>query len=286
MTRRCLGFLTLKLLTIAILGYCHFCRVSFGQSPNTTSGESSTEQAPASSGWIVRDPRTGRLYHQRLVAVTVPTVQWETRTVKQTVYEPKIVTKTQAQQRTVYVPQTQMVMQPRVSGWNPFRPPVVSYEFQPKTSWVAQAVTVNTPITTQEWVPKEESIQVPQPVHKLQTQQQLVQTEVPQPSAVGLPMSQVASTRPPLLKLPLLAKQRMLPWAPVGSGAVPAPQTYVASAPPTAAGPPPPILRPMVNPINGLRSATYSAPLRTATTTSNYSNRDAMESGMSPTVLR
>jgi hypothetical protein len=48
--------------------------------------------SPTAAGWIVRDPFSGRLYHQRLVTVTVPTVQWETKPVTQTVYTPKVVT--------------------------------------------------------------------------------------------------------------------------------------------------------------------------------------------------
>lgn len=46
-----------------------------------------------------------------------------------------------------------MVMEQQRNGWNPFRPPVVRNEFRRQTNWVPQTVTVNAPVTTQEWVP-------------------------------------------------------------------------------------------------------------------------------------
>lgn len=220
----------------------------------------------ANRSWIVSDPMTGRTYQQQLVSVQVPTTKWETKPVAQTVYEPTLVTKVIPTQQTVFVPQTNHVLQQRVRGrLNPFRQPYYTYRYRPVTTWTPVTQTVNTAVTTQQWIAKQQTVYVQQPVQKMETQQQLVQTEIPSPSGTML------ATRPPLITVPLLARQRVLPWPAVASrNVVPA----TTGTRPIASGT-----------LASVRGATYSAPLKTAANNGLYA-RDSVQSGMSATVLR
>lgn len=243
-------------------------------SPSATSG---TGAEPRS--WIARDPATGRLYQQELVTRSVPTTQWEVRPVTTTVYEPRWVVSNVPSQQVTYTATTQYVMQPRLRGWwNPLRQPVQSYEFVPVTSWQPQTQTVQQPVTTTQWVPKQQIVYAPQPVQRLQTQQQIVSRELPQPPA-GYDPSAIAggyATVPmlaaqprPLITIPILAQQRMLPWP---SGApVNAMRNVVGNG-----------LRPISNSV----AASYAAPLQTASSASAQVARDPIQSGMAATILR
>ena len=279
--------------------------VNSSQTKPTTATESrSSQHGPEQAPWLVRDPRTGRLYQQQVVNVSVPTVHWETKQVTQTVLAPRFVTREVPVQQTVYTPRTQMVLQPSLRGWwNPFRQ-TTAYVARPVTSWVASTTTVNQKVTQQEWAPQQRSVTVQQPVTRMQTQQQIVQTEIPQPSHVTPAVSQASySARQPLFRLPILARQRMLPWQPIGSSQAFQQSSFIqpnyaaassSSAPATTypnrfnnSG-----LRPIAaasNAIATMQSSNYTAPLRTATTNSTSSTaygRDPMQSGMSATVLR
>lgn len=257
-----------------------------------TSTPAASEGGPQSKAngtrsWIARDPFSGRLYQQELVSVSVPTTQWEVKPVSTTVYEPQTVVKSVPTQQTTYTPSTQYVMQPKLRGWwNPLRQPVQAYEYVPVTSWQPQTQTVNQPMTAVEWVPKQQVVYVPQAVQKMQTQQQIVSRELPQsPSGVYPPANQtmLAAQPQPLVTIPILAQQRVLPWPAVGSGySAPATTTTLTTAPSS--------LRSMVS--NGLRPITnavtpgYSAPMRTASSAATNSTRDTFQTGMSATVLR
>lgn len=268
-------------IALAIGNFSHLAvlpevRAQSGDTPAATTGGAPPPASNQQNGatWIVRDPRTGRLYQQQLVTANVPTITWESKPVTQTVYEPQVTTKSVATQQTVYTPITQYVLQPKLKGlWNPFRQPVTSYEFQPVTNWIPQTQTINQPVVSQQWVAKQQTVYVPQPVQKIQQQQQLVQTELPQST---LPPAALAS-RAPLVTIPILARQRMLPWNPIQTSTpTAAASSMVASA---SAG-----LRPMTAPVSQLRAPTYTAPLRTAANT--MTPRDSIQSGMSATILR
>jgi hypothetical protein len=140
----------------------------------------------AQNGWVVRDPTTGRMFHQQLADVNVPMVRWESKPVTTTVMQPQWVTQVIPQTQTVYQPQTQTLLQPYWIGrWNPFRQPTLAYRLVSTTSWHPVHSTTNRVIATQQWVPKQQTVQVPQPVAQSQVVQQLVQTEIPQPQHVA-----------------------------------------------------------------------------------------------------
>ena len=310
-------------------------KVSFAQSTAPTSeapapAANPTAQA-ATKPWIVRDPATGRVFQQQLVPVTVPVTRWEAKTIDQTVYEPQFATNLQPYPQTTFVPKTEYVMQPKVRGWwNPLQQPVQSYEYVPKTTWVPQTQQLTKPVVTQNWVPKQQKIVVYQPVQATEVRQQLVQTELPQPGITppagtqpaftqpaGSPPTAIAyNTRPPLIRLPILAQQRVLPWPTANTNSYAAqppaatyaqiptqPVTPPATQPVTqlAANPvlPPPApaatsgLRPVVPyvpsppfPIPRFATRPYAAPLQPITSTQTASTRDTLQSGMQATVLR
>lgn len=253
--------------------------------------ENTASSAPKTSenrSWIARDPVTGQLFQQELVIVSVHTTQWEVKPVTTTVYEPQNVVKSVPSQQTTFTPSTQYVMQPRIRGWwNPLRPPVQAYEFVPVTTWQPQTQTVQQQVATVQWVPKAQVVYVPQAVQKMQTQQQIVSRPLPQTPAisptspyVGPPQTTLAAQPKPLLTIPILAQQRLLPW--------PANHSYASTN--SYAGPPTTTIRSVVG--NGLRpianaiAPTYSAPLQTASSSSAAGARDSFQTGMAATVLR
>jgi hypothetical protein len=235
--------------------------------------------------WLVRDPQTGRIYQQELVSVTVPTTQWEVKPVASTIYEPRNVTKSVPSTQVVYTPSTQYVMQPRLRGWwNPLRQPVQAYEFVPITSWQPQTQAVQSQVSTIEWVPKQQIVYVPQSVQRLQTQQQIVSREIPPTAAAALagtaaaiPPSGLAGQPKPLINIPILSQQRILPWPenPANSG-------YAATPSTTMRG----VVSNGLRPVASAISPGYSAPLQPTNNPSNVASRDAFQTGMSPTVLR
>jgi len=202
----------------------------------SSKGRNNTAAQPtaASKSWIVRDPTTGRVFQQQLVPVSVPVTRWEPRTIEQTVYEPRVATQVQQVPQTTYIPNTQYVMQPKVTGWwNPFKQPVQAYQYVPVTNWLPQTQQVPNPITTQQWVPRQQKIVVYQPVQSTEIRQQLVQTELPQPPTASTAIASVPAPRQPLFRLPILAQQRVLPWAAPAAPATGYGNTVAATAPTT-----------------------------------------------------
>lgn len=266
----------------------------------STKGQAA-EQATSNGGnaeqrsWLVRDPTTGRLYQQELVTRTVATTQWEVRPVPTTVYEPKQIVTTVPRQQVTYTPATQYVMQPRVKGWwNPLKQPVQAYEFVPVTSWQPQTQTVQQPVTTTQWVAKQQMVYLPQAVQRNQTQQQIVSREIPQPSGSYPPGGLPATTRSaatmmaaqrnpmltrPLFANPLLARQSGTSW---NNTAWPTNVSNPITSSGTSSGGFNNGLRPIANAL----APTYSPALQTASSASSPVARDPTQSGMSATVLR
>lgn len=245
--------------------------------PDSVLAQAATEAddppTTANPTWLVRDPLSGRIFRQKLVEVSVPTTRWETKAVKTTVYEPQLVTETVAEQRSIYRPQTDYVMQPRIRGWwNPFRQPVQTYEFVPVTTWRTETQAVRRRVPVQKWVAKEQTVYRLEPVERVETRQQLVMSEVPQHT-----MGQVGTMlaiRPPLVNWPILAQQRMLPWPSGDRLQVPPPSSSPSG------------LRPIANGMASVVSGSYQAPLRSASSSNDSSFRDASQAGMAATVLR
>lgn len=233
--------------------------------------------------WIARDPVTGRLFQQEVVSVSVPTTQWEVKPVTTTVYEPQSVLKSVPGQQTTFTPSTQYVMQPRVRGWwNPLRTPVQAYEYVPVTSWKPQTQTVEQQIATVQWVPKAQIVYVPQAVQKMQTQQQIVSRELPQPPANYHPSQTMLATQPkPLLTIPILAQQRILPW-PTVNPTIATNGSYANAANPSVRS----VVGSGLRPITSALAPPYSAPLQTASSSATAKARDAFQTGMAATILR
>ena len=100
----------------------------------------------------------GRTYEYRKIQKPVlrRTVQEE----QQTVYVDRYVTEMQDSQRTVIVPVTQMVYEPRLHNWwNPFTGAHVAYHLVPRTRWEMRAETVRSPIARHEVVPEQRIVQ-------------------------------------------------------------------------------------------------------------------------------
>ncbi len=180
-----------------------------GANSAQNAGASSSGNGAPQNGWVVRDPTTGRLFHQQLVQVDVPAVRWESKQVTATVLQPQWVSRVEPQTQMVLQPQTQTVLQPYWQNrWNPFRQPILAYRHVPQTTWNPTNVTTSRVVTAQQWTPVQQTINVPQPVTETRTVQQLVQTEIPQtgPSlAAAIPSSAIANQPPPLVRVPLLA---------------------------------------------------------------------------------
>ncbi len=247
------------------------------QAQTTSESAAKSSDGRSNQSWVVRDPATGRLFQQSVITVTVPTTQWEVRPVMTTVYEPTRELKTLPTQRTIYTPHTQYVMQPRLRGWwKPLRQSVQAYEYVPVTTWQPQTQTMNTQMATVQWVPKQQVVYVQQPVRRMQTQQQVVLNEISQPSIhAGVQSQPMLAAQPqPLIRIPLLAQQRMLPPPSVDSAIVTQQAASLRSTASTG-----------LRPINNAAATGYNAPLRTAAA-SDASMRDTFQTGMAATVLR
>lgn len=215
-------------------------------------------------GWVVRDPTTGRLFHQQLVPVNVPTVRWENKPITTTVMQPQWVRRVVPQTQVSYQAKTQMVLQPYWQGWwNPLRQPTLAYRHVPVTTWQPTTTTTNQVVAIQQMVPTQQTIQVPQPVNETQTVQQLVQTEIPQTINAQFPGQRGTLQQAP--ESAIAARSPVIPGQspmPVGSS----------------------VLRPVERVMQNILPPVYNAPMQTASRPS--SSWDVMQSGMRPTVLR
>ncbi|MFN3190959.1 MAG: hypothetical protein ACE361_10590 [Aureliella sp.] len=260
---------------------------------------------------VVRDPVTGRLFQQQIQSVQVPVVRWESKPQTQTVYEPEVSTRYVAVPQLTYVPVSSQVLYPVTRGlWNPFRTPVQAYEYRTVTQYQPRVQNYSVPVSTQKWVPKKQTIYVPQPVQRTETRQQVVTTEIPGNRPVShstIPPANAnlyAAQPSPRLRIPILARQSYLHSDPTSLSTQSAFPTYLTA--PVTAGYPggsplqnrrlafasvpgtsePARLRPVAEPsaISGLNPPRSNPPYRTASRGSF--SRDTSQSGMSATVLR
>ena len=118
------------------------------------------------SAWAADDvrwvTRNGQTYREHVTVERVPTTVTRMEERQETVYTERYLTEVRDSQRTVYVPVTEYVMQPRWHGlWNPFTSPHVAYHMVPQTRWEVRSETVQVPVTTRELVPQTRTVQVP-----------------------------------------------------------------------------------------------------------------------------
>lgn len=266
--------------------------------PPSNAAASSSPANPSQNGKsrIVQDPYTGRTYRQEVVDVKVPTTRWEQKAVTQTYYEPVTTTKYVTTQQVVYVPQQTYALQSYMVGrWNPFRNPALAYYYRPVTNWIPALQNQQVPLTSQNFVPKQRTVYVSQPVQREETTQQIVTTEIPSQGVITpagpnqvQPNVMYASQPAPRVRIPILANQ-----TPLTSFAANTSSAWNTSRNSLAAVTPRPLanpgvatgLRPIANAAANYRSTTYSAPMRTASAAASL-GRDPLQSGMSATVLR
>ncbi len=262
-------FLHLVAVGVLPLAWCSSAISQDDRLGGTSVGTSASVNESQSQSWLVRDPSSGRVFQQTAVSVNVPMTVWEVRPMTTTVYEATNVVKSVPTQNTIYAPSTQYVMQPRLRGWwNPLRQPVQSYEFVPVTTWHPQTQTVNSQVATVQWVPKQQVVYVQQPIQRMQTQQQIVSKEIPQPAlSLGLSQPLLAAQPRALINIPLLGQQVTMPSPPIAPNSL---GNVVNNG-----------LRPIASAI----SPSYNPPLRTASSAGS-SARDAFQSGMAATELR
>ena len=118
------------------------------------------------SAWSADDVRwvtkNGQTYREQVAVERVPTTVVRIEERQQTVFREEYSTEVRDSQRTVYVPVTEYVMQPRWHGlWNPFKAPHVAYHMVPQTRWEVRNETVKVPVTTRQLVPETRTVQVP-----------------------------------------------------------------------------------------------------------------------------
>jgi hypothetical protein len=239
------------------------------------------QSADQNAARVFRDPVTGRTYRQELKTINVPSTQWQNKPITRTVYERQVTTRYVPTTRVVYAPvQTYALTQSVRGWWNPFRSPYHAYSYQPVTAWQPTLQHQTVPVTREKWVPKQQTVYVPEPVKKTEVRQQLVTTEIP--SSVHTPQLLYARQPAPRLRIPLLAKQQVFPLR-----SSPSPTVGLASM----SGPQAPTsvsstrLRAVGSAAASATSRDYAAPLRTASTAPTLS-RDAIQTGMSATILR
>ena len=202
------------------------------------------------------------MYYQQWVTESVPVTRWENKQVTTTVYETQWVQQVVPMHQVVYQAETNYELQPRWKGvWNPFQQPTLAYQSKPVTRWVPKVVTTHQVRHIPKVVPKQQTITVPYPVTENQTQQRLVQTEIPQQ-----PINPTQN-----LGLPPNPNGQQLAFRSTGSSGQPvlrSIQRTVQNVLPTSF--------PTAQP--------YQAQLRTAS--GNGGSWNVMQAGMSPTVLR
>lgn len=232
-------------------------------------------QAPAAaspSGYFT-DPQTGIVY--RKVTRTVETPVTETKMEKrtQTVFKPQTVTETKPVSRTVYTPVIENRWEPRVHGrWNPFTAPTVAYHHVPRTHWTTRQETVQQTQVKTNWVPENQTVEVPTQLVRMQTQQKVDYEPV---GRVAPPADTVQSAIASRLR-PLQPNERI---APTGS-----PVTSIAAAPSatyTTPGYTPPRIA-----ANSIGRMTSDPPRRTISQGGLRANELVPNRGVRGTVLR
>lgn len=258
-------------LAVLILPYLNFAQ------PQIVLGQTNDQNTSR----VFQDPVTGRTFRKELRNVNVRRTEWQNKPKTQTVYERQVTTRYVPTPRVVYTPVQTYALTRTVRGWwNPFRSPYNAYSYQPTTAWQASVQNQAVPVTTEKWVPKQQTIYVPEAVEKTEVRQQLVATEIP--SNGQMPRTLYANQPAPRLRIPLLARQQLFPPQPV-----PRPATSLAATtrphltPAVSAS----RLRAVDSAASSLASRGYAAPLRTASAASSLS-RDTGQSGISATVLR
>lgn len=80
----------------------------------------------------------------------------------QTVYRTEFETELREETRTIWVPITEYISEPRwLNWWNPFAEATVTYQLRPVVRWERRNETVQVPVTVQKVIPETKIVQVP-----------------------------------------------------------------------------------------------------------------------------
>ena len=159
---------------------------------------------------FMTDPTTGIVYQKVVRSVEKPVWETKTETQQKTVYVPKTVTETVPRASNVFVPETDYVWQPVLHGrWNPFQQPTITYHHVPRTQW-KQTTDVTTQTRTRvDYVAQTRTVQVPKLVASIKHEEQIDYVPVGRmPDPAG------ATQAAPRSNLPDAVAARLQPVAP------------------------------------------------------------------------
>ena len=182
----------------------------------------STARAQTAGSGYFTDPTTGLVYQQIQKTVQQPRVETKMETQEQTVYRPETVKETYPETKTMLTPVTKYQWQAYLEGrWNIFRQPTVAYRQVPYTEWQAQTQTINRTATRTNYVPEKRTVQVPHRIVKMENKQV---TEFEVVGRVAPKASPTAASTAIASRLRPLASNESV--QPLGAG-----QTMIARAP-------------------------------------------------------
>lgn len=133
---------------------------------------------------LERYERDGAQYESRTIRKPVAETSWQER--EETVYVDRYVTEMQDSYRTVLVPVTEVVYEPRVHNWwNPFTGAHVAYHAVPRTRWEHRTQVVRAPISRHEVVPQQRIVREPVRTLKMVEEERIVRLDAPASSQVA-----------------------------------------------------------------------------------------------------
>lgn len=133
---------------------------------------------------LERFEKDGAQYESRTIRKPVAEVAVQER--QETVYVDRYVTEMQDSYRTVLVPVTQMVYEPRLHNWwNPFTGAHVAYHAVPRTRWEHRTEIVRAPIARHEVVPQQRIVREPVRTLKMVEEERIVRLDSPSTSQIA-----------------------------------------------------------------------------------------------------
>lgn len=114
----------------------------------------------APESWL--ETKDGVTYQVTRKVEKSPVVETRMQQQSQTVFETEYSTEMREVTKTVWVPVTEYVTEPRWhQWWNPFVEPYMTYDTRPVTRWELRTQTVREPVTTRRELPQERLVEVP-----------------------------------------------------------------------------------------------------------------------------
>lgn len=135
--------------------------------------------------------RDGVTYRETRQTIRRPVVETQMQPREETVYREQVATEMRDNPRTVFIPVTQYVYEPRVHNLlNPFSPTYIAYHPVPRTYWETRTETVRVPVTYREVVPETRVVQTPVTSLRFVEEEKVDVVAVSPPAAPLLPQGQ------------------------------------------------------------------------------------------------